>query len=119
MSDYTSGFGGYKVNAEPLKAGQLLHFDKGEYSDYQTVGFFVVLQDFSPFDELTAFPLTQYSGVSKYGDDAGKRWTSESFESNAFIGSLIQKGFLMEITFCSLWLGAYDDKPKWTNGLNT
>ena len=73
------------------KAGSLLSIESGEYSDYSVHGFFVVLRDFSPQDELAAHMATK-----KYEPD---EWTRERMGTSAFMAFLIAKGFLLEVPY--------------------
>jgi hypothetical protein len=77
------------MKAGTAKAGSLLFLDEGEYSDYRAVGFFVVLQDFSPSEEL------EIVGAERYKD------------TEIFVAHLIKKGLLLEIEYSNLYLGAY------------
>jgi hypothetical protein len=44
------------------KAGKLVCVDRGEYSDYEVTGFFVVLRDFSPREELGQYTSPHHFG---------------------------------------------------------
>ena len=79
-------------------AGQLLCLDNGEYSDYCVTGFFVVLKDFNPLEEL-----------SKYIDANPEQKVNYCFESSAYLAELLAKGFLMEIEYKTLYLGSYNN----------
>lgn len=78
-------------------AGQLICIDEGEYSDYSVIGFFVVLQDFDPFEQLKIFapcpedvaPINQTCNVHK------------------FLAHLLKQGCLLEIEYTTLYLGSY------------
>lgn len=76
------------------KAGKLLCVDQGSYSDYNVIGFFVVLADFDPMVELESF----------LSDAPDQR---DIFKSDAFLARLISKGFLLEVEHGSLYLGDY------------
>lgn len=79
------------------KAGTLLMVDSGEYSDYGVTGFFVVLKDFNPMKELE-----EYKSSNKIDD---------YFYDNTdkYFGSLVSKGYLVDINYANLYLGAYGD----------
>lgn len=78
------------------KAGKLLCVDRGEYSDYNVTGFFVVLRDFDPRAELDEF----LSAHPEQRDDY-------SFEPDGFLAALLAKGLLLEVEYGTLFLGAY------------
>lgn len=77
------------------KAGKLICVDNGAYSDYCVTGFFVVLKDFSPMDELEAYKELHPDQVQYH------------FRPHEFLTSLLEKGYLLEIEYGTLYLGAY------------
>jgi len=80
------------------KAGTLLCLNQGEYSDYNVIGFFVALADFDPANELQKFL------------GAHPEWAEDySFESDAFVAELIRLGFLLDIPYSTMYLGAYSN----------
>lgn len=79
------------------KAGQLMCIDHGVYSDYQVIGFFVVLKDFDPRECLDAY-LTEHSE---------QRYSFNSFNHHMFLGALIAQGLLLEIEYGTMFLGEY------------
>ena len=78
------------------KAGKLVCVDRGEYSDYDVTGFFVVLRDFNPLDELREY-LSLHPGQED----------SYCFEQDRFLAMLLKKGFLLEVEYGTLHLGSY------------
>ena len=83
------------------KAGSLLCIDRGEYSDYSVIGFFVVLRDFEPAAELAAYLAANKRDQSPY-----------EFRSECYLGSLIAKGLLMDVPYSTLYLGDYRSSGK-------
>ena len=80
------------------KAGRLMCIDEGEYSDYQIWGFFVVLEDFDPLEELKLFLIEN--------PDQRER---NNFESTHMMHWLLKKGLLLEIDYNTLHLSNYGD----------
>lgn len=83
------------------KAGKLLCVDKGEYSDYEVIGFFVVLRDFDPLAELGKF-------LKKHP----KQSANYEFETSMFLASLLRDGLLLEVEFGNLFLGGYGNHEE-------
>ena len=75
------------------KAGKLLLVDSGSYSDYSVMGFFVILQDFCPQEELTQYLLGTQSDTY--------------FNEDKFLAFLLKKGLLLEIAHDYLHVGDY------------
>lgn len=84
-----------------VNAGRLVMFDSGEYSDYSVTGFFVVLKEFNPVEELEIFLTQNPNQRERYG-----------FEKSAFIAFVIAKGLLLEIEYSEIYLGAYDSSDS-------
>lgn len=80
------------------RAGELICCDKGEYSDYTVVGFFVVLKEFSPAGELEAFLDANKDQREPY-----------EFEHYQFLAHLAAQGYLLDISYSTLYLGSYSD----------
>ena len=78
------------------KAGKLVCVDRGEYSDYEVTGFFVVLRDFSPREEL-----------GEYLNSNPEQKDSYCFEQDRFLATLLEKGLLLEVEYGTLYLGSY------------
>ena len=78
------------------KAGKLLCVDRGEYSDYQVTGFFVVLKDFDPLTELNEYLNANPEQIKSY-----------SFEEDRYLSMLLLKGLLLEIDYGTLYLGRH------------
>jgi hypothetical protein len=81
---------------DTIKAGRLLMLDHGEYSDYNVDGFFVVLKDFKPHDEL-----------AQYFEANPNQRESYCFERSEFIAFVVAKGYLLAIEYNELYLGSY------------
>lgn len=79
------------------KAGSLLCIDHGSYSDYDVTGFFVVLRDFSPMLVLDEFKCVN------------ERARSGRFDRDVFLAFLLEKGFLLELSYSTLYLGDYSN----------
>lgn len=78
------------------KAGNLLCVSKGAYSNYSVVGFFVVLKDFCPADELA-----KHLNNNLYQRD------NYCFEEDSFLSSMLAKGLLLEIEHGTMHLTDY------------
>jgi len=78
------------------KKGKLLCLDCGEYSDYSVEGFFVVLEDFNPFDKLDEYLKEKPGQATRY-----------EFEYREYLARLIADGLLLEIDYGTLYLGSY------------
>ena len=78
------------------KAGKLLCVSKGAYSDYSVVGFFVVLKDFCPAEEL-----------AKYLNNNPEQMDNYCFEEDSFLASVLAKGFLLELEHGTIHLADY------------
>jgi hypothetical protein len=84
-------------------AGSLLCIDHGEYSDYSVRGFFVVLRDFEPREQLEAY-LAQ--------PENQEQRENYSFEDDKFIANLISQGLLLEIEYGTMYTGAYSNHSE-------
>lgn len=85
------------------KAGKLLSIENGEYSDYQVIGFFVVLRDFDPMAEL----------AEHLAADA-EQAKPNSFEDEKFLAALLAKGLLLELEYGTLHTGTYgNSRDAW------
>ena len=83
------------------KAGKLLLVDSGKYSDYQVIGFFVVLRDFDPNAELAS-----------YLDANPEQKETYRFKEYSFLAALLAKGLLMEVEFGNLYLTGYSSHEE-------
>jgi hypothetical protein len=81
-----------------LKAGRLVMIDSGCYSDYSVTGFFVVLRQFVPHDELDKFQAAN-KDVSDW----------RGFDRDKYLATLIADGFLLEIDSGNIYLGEYSN----------
>lgn len=86
------------VTRTVARAGELVCCDKGEYSDYTVVGFFVVLKEFDPALELEAFLGANEDDREPY-----------SFDSYKFLAHLTAQGYLLDVSYSTLYLGSYSD----------
>lgn len=91
------------MDVKIAKRGSLLQVDEGCYSDYQVMGFFVVLRDFEPMAELREFLEAN-----------PKDETRHRFDNDAFLTALIAKGLLLEVEKGTLYLGEYSDSSTVT-----
>lgn len=82
-------------------AGKLLCLDSGECSDYSVHGFFVVLRDFDPFEELAA-----------HLDAHPEQRAPYKFQQTSYTASLLAKGLLMEVSYGTLYLGGYSNHEE-------
>ena len=82
-------------------SGQLLCIEHGSYSDYEVIGFFVVLQDFDP--KAKAWEYIQ----SAPGYDDSISLHNAYIKDNEFLAFLLKQGLLLEIEYHSLDLGEY------------
>lgn len=78
------------------KAGTLLIVDEGCYSDYNVVGFFVVLRDFKPYEELEKWLASHPDQRDDY-----------NYHADEFFASLLAQGLLLEIDYGELHLTGY------------
>jgi hypothetical protein len=78
------------------KRGSLLAITAGEFSDHYTLGFFVVLTDFDPAEQMAKYLAENHEQIGDY-----------NFEESQFLRWLITKGLLLEIEHGELFLGAY------------
>lgn len=83
-----------------VKAGRLLTFSAGEYSDYFIIGHFVVLKD------ITKEVLDQADSLIENKYHKGQFVFSE----NALIASLIRTGYLLQVDSQEIHLGYYGQK---------
>lgn len=82
--------------AKIAKAGRLICFDQGEYSDYGVIGFFVALKDFEPDKELAAYLEQNPDKKAEYRFDCG-----------GFLAYLLAQGLLVEVEYSTFYLGEY------------
>lgn len=78
------------------KAGKLVCVDRGEYSDYEVTGFFVVLRDFNPQEEL-----------GEYLNANPQQKVDYCFRPDGLLAKLLEKGLLLEVEYGTLYLGSY------------
>lgn len=85
------------------KAGKLVCVDRGEYSDYSILGFFVVLKDFDPYAELADYLSEHQEQKQNY-----------RFKEDKFLALLLSKGFLMEVEFGTMHLTGYKNHEEFS-----
>jgi hypothetical protein len=85
-----------------LKAGTLIVFSTGEYSDYGYQGHFLALQDVDA-DKMRELGA-QAEAMDK--DESGDR-KYEIEPNEAFIGMLIRQGFIMIVDVKEIHIGSY------------
>lgn len=83
-----------------LKAGELIVFSEGEYSDYGYQGAFVVLKD-AKSDDLLAMAREIQAKEDEELDWARK--------PDIFVSAVIREGYLAAIDLREIHLGAYGD----------
>jgi len=83
------------------KAGKLICIDSGEYSNYYVIGFFVVLRDFDPIEELAEYKAALPEGLKP-----------SMFDKDRYLSGLLAKGLLLEIDAGTLHLGAYSSSDE-------
>jgi hypothetical protein len=74
------------------RPGELLIIDQGAYSDYCVLGFFVVTTAFDPEEESRKFK------------------TDSEYDQDKFLAHLLSCGYLLEVDYSTLYLGAYERK---------
>lgn len=84
------------MNKAIAKAGTLLSTSEGCYSDFSVTGFFVVLQDFSPAEQLSTFLAANPGQKGRY-----------NFQTGAFSAYLLRQGLLLEVQYSELHMGDY------------
>lgn len=77
------------------EAGKLIRIEDGEYSDYEVIGFFLVLKTFEPQAELRKFILANPEMRETY-----------RFNKDKFLAFLLEKGLLLEIEHGILFMGS-------------
>lgn len=78
------------------KAGSVICVSYGAYSDFCVAGFFKVLEDFKPSEELEDFL-----------DENPDQREDYSFDRDSYLARLLAKNLLEEIDHGELYLGAY------------
>ena len=84
-----------------LKAGRIITFSEGEYSDYRYCGTFVALQDVPKEEMMDA--VAKIKKVQEASDDEGI-FTDGSGE---FLAEMIQRGWLAIIDMQEIHIGSY------------
>ena len=81
-----------------IKAGTIINFSEGEYSDYGYIGTFVALQDITQED---------YEKAAK-GESEKPNYESSS---SAVVANLVLTGKLVDVNSIEVHLGAYGKVP--------
>lgn len=89
-----------------IKAGRLLHFSQGEYSDYHVTGHFVALQDISR-DVLRMCAVAAAIQV-----DTQEDYEREYAARDGLVPQLVRQGYLMEVDSAEVHLGEYGSLSK-------
>ena len=79
-----------------VRAGQLVAFESGEYSDRSTAGFLVALVEFDLKKEHSLFSIEEEK------QDCGS-------SGEHFLPFLVRKGYLMDVSFKTVHMGSYGD----------
>jgi hypothetical protein len=74
------------------RPGELLIISQGSYSDYCVLGFFVVTSAFDPEEESRKFK------------------SDSEYDQDNFLAYLLGCGYLLEMQYSTLYLGAYERK---------
>lgn len=82
-----------------IKAGELVVFSEGEYSDYGYGGSFVMLQDISQ-EEMLRIAAETNAAADADDDNYFNR-------SGMFVAALIRGGYLASINLREIHLGSY------------
>lgn len=78
-----------------IKAGRLVSFESGEYSDYHIMGFFVTLQDLDVEQAITEW--------TKEIEIPPEDHPYRGIEGIGFLAFLLREGYLVEIDYDVLW----------------
>lgn len=84
-----------KIKSRVAKAGTWLCVSEGEDSNYSILGLYVVLKDFTPYNELDFF-------LAEHPDQR----ETYKFNSAAFLAYLINNGFFLEIKYGLMYMGS-------------
>lgn len=97
------------------RAGDLICFSTGEYSDYHISGHFVALEDISTthFQDAREDAEARYRAADK-AQDAWKRESGEPYpqyvnKHEAFIAALIRNGLLVSVAVAEHHIGSYGE----------
>jgi hypothetical protein len=91
-----------------IEAGEVVAFSSGEYSDYGISGFSKVLKPLNKtvWDEMVA----ACTAPPDYDPDDDPR-----FHDDRVMPWLVKNGYIEEIEYTELHLGAYRRAPAWEN----
>ena len=84
---------------DKIKAGTIVNFSEGEYSDYGYIGTFVAIQDVTQED---------------YDKAAGEELAKGGYESSsvAVVANLVRTGKLVDVNSVEVHLGCYGRVPS-------
>lgn len=97
------------------RAGDLIVFSTGEYSDFGYQGHFVALEDINPqhFADAKIVAETKYRECEEARDawrkDDGGAYPGWVSKHEAFIAALIRAGLLLSVTVTEHHIGSYGD----------
>jgi len=83
------------------RAGKLISIESGCYSDHIVIGFFVVLKDFDPHEELKRYLERHPEQAESYG-----------FESDGYLAQLLQSGYLLELEYQTIHTDNYSKSDE-------
>jgi hypothetical protein len=89
-----------------INAGKIVVFSSGAYSDYSLHGMFVGLQDVT-FEQAKEVVAEVQAAAELIEDDGG--YCSHCDKAMMYQGSLISRGYLMEVDYIERWVGSYGD----------
>lgn len=92
---------GDKFEEFGLRAGRLVAFSVGEYSDYSISGAFVVLKDLCD-EEMRKIRLDL---ITRYTQEIGSYGEAQ----RRFIPELIRMGYLLDVEYSEVHIGSYSD----------
>src|ERR1700733_6720302 len=87
------------MSEKVAKLGTMLLISQGEYSSYQRMGWFMVVQTFSPQAEVAEYMAATGKSANEYA----------SFDPEKFIPQLLKKGLIVEVNefFDEWFMGDY------------
>lgn len=84
-----------------IKAGRLLHFSQGCYSDYHVTGHFVALQD------VSRDVLRQCAVAAAIQSDEEEDYDLRCAARDGLVPQLVRQGYLLEVDSAEVWLGEF------------
>lgn len=104
-----------KVEEIDIKAGQLIVFSRGQYSDFGYNGHFVALENINRAQVNHVKRLVEEKNekreaeIEEWMKTREGPWPDSVDKYEAFIAEMIRSGFLVSIDVRELYLGSYDD----------